>query len=270
MIRPISDPQVFRDFLPAFRGDPLFSEPMLFTPEQLRCNLLEPLSSPWHRVLGVWKGKELTGLFSFLILQEERYLEMLVGLSRDADAYGEIADWLQEACSGFHADFVFNPRNPLLRALLEQKGASFDPEQQRMAFSGPPPELDTAGVEPLSAQNRAQYEAIHNRDVYWTGDKVAEATDRFRALVAMEGEAAVGYLDVTYGDEENEIYDLLVLESRRRRGWGRKLLAKAMAPGDRLMLMVDVDNAPAIALYRSLGFETVPGQNSLTATWQIP
>jgi len=37
-----------------------------------------------------------------------------------------------------------------------------------------------------------------------------------------------------------------------------------------MMLLLDVGNAPAIALYESAGFVRVPGQNSLTATWQIP
>ncbi len=36
-----------------------------------------------------------------------------------------------------------------------------------------------------------------------------------------------------------------------------------------MMLLVNTDNAPAIRLYASMGFQTVPGQNSLTAHWEI-
>ena len=37
-----------------------------------------------------------------------------------------------------------------------------------------------------------------------------------------------------------------------------------------MMLLVDVDNYPAICLYESLGFAKVQGQNNLTAHWTVP
>ena len=77
---------------------------------------------------------------------------MTVGLSRCAEAYEEILVYLQENYPGYQADFVFNPRNYLLKELLEQKGARFDPEQQKMVFSGKAPEVNTEGVIPLSEQ----------------------------------------------------------------------------------------------------------------------
>ena len=82
----------------------------------------------------------------------------------------------------------------------------------------------------------------------------------------------VGYLDVTHCYEENEPYSLQVLAAHRRRGWGRKLLAKALELNrpKGMMVLVDVGDAPAIRLCESAGFVKVEGQNSLTATWQIP
>ena len=129
----------------------------------------------------------------------------------------------------------------------------------------------TAGIEALSEQTEAQYLALHNQDLYWTGERVVANPD-FHVFVAVDKGLVVGYVDVSAWSDENEIYDLLVMEAHRRKGWGRKLLARAIESNrpKELMLVVDVDNAPAIALYRSLGFETVPGQNSLTASWLIP
>ena len=116
------------------------------------------------------------------------------------------------------------------------------------------------------------YCAIHNKDMYWTGEKVMQAQDRFRTFLAIHDGKVVGYMDVTYIFQENEPFDLFVLEEYRRRGYGRKLLAKAleMNQPNGMMLLVDVDNDPAIRLYESMGFVKVQGQNNLTAHWTVP
>ena len=271
MIEPLTALEPCRDFIDTLNRDPAFSDPMLSTPEQLRVNLQDALGKPNDHVLGVFQNGRLTGLFVFLILPEERYIEMIVGLSRSAGAYEEIADFLAAHYPGFQADFVFNPANAPLRALLVRKGAEFDPEQQKMVL-GELPSIDTSGVEPLSAQYRAQYLALHGTDCYWTGEKVLEQPDRFRVFLAVEDDTVVGYLDVTHCYEENEVYALEVAAPARGRGWGRKLLVRALEANrpHGMMLLVDADNAAAIALYRSAGFEVVPDYNSLTATWHIP
>ena len=132
--------------------------------------------------------------------------------------------------------------------------------------------IDTTGVELLSEQYTEQYCAIHSKDMYWTGEKVAQAQDHFRTFLAIHNGKVVGYMDVTYTYNENEPFDLFVLEEYRRMGYGRKLLVKAleMNQPNGMMLLVDVDNAPAISLYESMGFTKVQGQNNLTAHWSVP
>lgn len=107
--------------------------------------------------------------------------------------------------------------------------------------------------------------------MYWTGEKVAAATERFRTYLALHEGKVVGYLDVTCCFAENEIYDLLVLPEYRRMGYGGKLLAKALQENDPkgMMLLVDADNEPAIRLYERAGFVKKPYANSLTAHWKV-
>jgi len=196
---------------------------------------------------------------------------MLVGLSSDPAAYDEIFRYLQAELSGYKADFVFNPQNDLLKERLAARGARFEKEQQKMVFTHRFPQVDTSGVELLSPRYMDQYLAMHGTDAYWTGEKVAAATEKFRTFIAVEGETVVGYLDVTHCFGENEPYDLLVKEEYRRRGWGRKLLAAALTmnePKD-MMLLVDIDNEPAMRLYGSMGFIKAERQNNLTAQWKI-
>ena len=273
MIRQLDSLDGWASLIRDLSADPAFSDPMLSTQEELELNLLRAFENPNKRVLGVLspEGGKL-GLFVFLASPPDKNVEMLVGLSRSPDAYEEIVAWLRGAFPGYQADFVFNPANRPLRELLLRLGAFFDPEQQTMRLTGETPFVDTAGVEPLSEKTLPQYLAMHSTDMFWTGEKVAQTPQRFNVFLAVEDGVVAGYIDVTNCYEENEPCDLLVKEEYRRRGWGRKLLAKAIEenrPRD-MMLLVDTDNAGAIALYSAMGFTAVPGRNSQTANWQIP
>lgn len=273
LIRKIKDFEECRAFVAELQGDPVFSEPMLANEEQLKSNLVKAIEKPEdYCILGIFRDGEMAGLFSFLALETERYLEMLVGLSRDADVYDAVFAYLRQHYTSWDADFVFNPNNYLLQACLQKECAEFETEQQKMVFAGPLPAVDTAGVELLSEHHKKPYFAMHSTDMYWTGEKVVAAPDRFRTLVAVENGALVGYIDVTVGFEENEPFDLLVLPEFRRRGYGRKLLAKALEMNrpKGMVLQVNVDNFAAIHLYESLGFEKAQNCNSLTVHWKVP
>lgn len=273
MIRMIKTYDECRDFALGFDDDPHFSDPMLCHEEQLQNNLIKSIEKPdRHCVLGIYREERMIGLFAFLVLRDEQYIEMLIGLSREKEAYLEMFQYLEQSFPGYSADFVFNPGNFILKELLELRNADFEPEQQKMVLGTPVLGLDTAGVELLSEKYKEPYCAIHNKDMYWTGEKVVQAQDRFRTFLAIHDGKVVGYMDVTYIFKENEPIDLFVLEEYRRMGYGRKLLAKALernAPNG-MMLLVDIDNDPAIRLYESMGFAKVQGQNNLTAHWTVP
>jgi ribosomal protein S18 acetylase RimI-like enzyme len=271
MIRPVKTYDECRTFATSFQGDPSFSAPMLSSEEQVQCNLVRPIGNPdRYCVFGVYCEETLTGLFAFLVIRDEQYAEMLVGLSREKAAYSEALQYLEQHFPGYGVDFVFNPGNCLLREQLNTRKADFEPEQQKMVLEAPAPDMDTTGIVPLSDQYAEQYCAIHNKDMYWTGEKVMQAQDRFHTFLAIRDGRVVGYIDVTCTFKENEPFDLLVLEEYRRMGYGRKLLAKALeanAP-NAMSVLVDADNVPAIRLYASMGF--AKKQNILTAHWTVP
>ena len=272
MIRIIKSYDECRDFASSFQGDPNFSDPMLSDEEQVQCNLIKAINRTDRYVLGVYQDTTMIGLFTFLVLRDEHYIEMLVGLSRNKEAYLEVLHYLEQCYPGHSVDFVFNPGNYLLKELLDLRNAEYEPEQQKMVLGTPVLGIDTTGVELFSEQYTEQYCTLHNKDMYWTGEKVVQAKDRFRTFLAIHDNKVVGYMDVTYTFKENEPFDLFVLEEYRRKGYGRKLLAKAleMNQPNGMMLLVDADNDPAIRLYESMGFTKVQGQNNLTAHWSVP
>ena len=229
-------------------------------------------NSDKNRVIGVFAEGGMTGLFSFFVLPDEKYIEMLECFSREKESYAEAFRYLADSFPGYDADFVFDPQNSVLKELLEEYGAEFDTEQQKMVLETVVSGIDTTGVEPLSEKYAEEYCAIHTKDVYWTGERVLEAQDRFRTFLAVNEGKVVGYIDVTYTYDENEPFDLLVLEDCRRMGYGRKLLAKAVEENKPcgMVLHVDVDNAPAIHLYKSMGFKRTVGGNTLTSHLTLP
>ena len=259
-------------FVRSFRADNPFSDPMLSNDEQMTNNLIKAIGKKEnHSVIGIFKNSKMVGLFSFLVLADEQYIEMLVGLSDDETAYKVMFSYLKEQFATYNADFVFNPNNYLLYNALKQNSAEFDVEQQKMIYNNSYLNIDTTGIELLTQPHISSYLKMHNADMYWTGDKVIEATDRFRTFIAIENDTVVGYLDVTYCFDENEPYDLFVKVDYRRKGYGKKLLAKAleMNKPKGMALFVDIDNEPAICLYQSVGFVKVDNQNSLVAHLRI-
>lgn len=268
MLKQLASVTEYMDFIRDLCGDPDCSDPMLQGEEQLRRNLLDAPGRPPYRVWGAFEGDELIGLFSFLVLEEESYLEMLAGLTRVKTAWEELLACLKADYPGYEADFVYNPRNDLLHTLLTAEKAEFDPEQQKMVLKRAVPRQSSGQAALYSAPYREQYIAIHRDDGrYWTAEKVLAAPDRFRVLLAIEGGHVVGYTDVTCAQDENEFYDVFVKENFRRKGYGKAMLAKAIecnGPGG-MMALVDAGDPASVGLYEALGFLPSAGENSITA-----
>lgn len=257
----------YLDFVNELNSDPDFSNPMLSSQEEIRSNLLDAPGKPTNQILGVFEGTRIVGLFVFLVLEEESYIEMLVGLSRSLQAYEEMLAFLKANYKGCQVDFVYNPGNHLLHGLLLEEKTEFEAEQQKMVLKRDVPFQSSHEIQLYSPKYREQYIAIHTTDGYWTAEKVIDASDRFRILLALQEDTVAGYIDITCKYEENEPFDLFVKEGCRGRGYGKALLARAIELNrpKGMMLLVDTDNAAAIALYESLGFDRFVGGNNITA-----
>lgn len=267
MLKTLPSTMEYIAFAKDINSDSSFCVPSYSSDEELLSRLLDSPKQSNKLVLGCFEGEALLGLFVLLVEEQEQYLEMLMPLSRSAQAYEELWAFLRERFPGWQCDFVFKPNNRPLRGLLEQSSADFDVEQQKMLLTGEPDLSSDSRIQLYSPQFRAGYAAIHSTDVYWTAEKVLAAPERFRIILAIENNQVVGYIDITHNYEENEPFDVFVKENCRRKGYARAMLAKAIELNrpKAMVLTVNVDNAPAIALYESMGFTQVKGQNSITA-----
>ena len=110
------------EFVRSFCVENPFSDPKLSNAREIMDDLRTALEKKEnHVVIGICKDQKMVGLFSFLVLRDERYLEMLIGLSGDKKAYNVMLAYLKEHFAAYNADIVFNPNNHLLYDCLEEK-----------------------------------------------------------------------------------------------------------------------------------------------------
>ena len=213
----------------------------------------------------------IDGIFVLLILPTEKYIEMIIGLSKSEHAYNELFKYLGKNYKGYRCDFVINPKNILLKNILISKDAKFENEQQRMIAGLSIHKEYPLDIQLYSERWKQAYIDMHVKETYWTAEKVLSAFERFRVFLAIHQEQLIGYLDVTYTYKQNEPYSLIVLPEYQNLGYEQALLSKAiqMNGTNTMMTLVDVKAKEEIRIYEEAGFEVIKGQNSIFATITI-
>lgn len=271
MIKLITDIDDYIDFINRLNSTDNYSDPMLSNEVQIKHNLLDSVNKKDNITFGIFDNDNyIIGFFIFLVIEEEKYAEMIVGLSDNELAYKELFKYLYDNYSGYKIDFVYNPYNNYLNTLLKEYKANFEVEQQKMQLIKFNNIKRNNEVILYSDKYKEEYVNIHLKDTYWTGDKVLTALDRFRVILAIKDNKVIGYVDITHKYDENEPYDVFVKEEYRNMGIATDMLSYAIEldKNKRIMLLVDIDNDKTIRLYEKLGFEKVKG-NNITAHLNI-
>ena len=237
MIKKLKNIDEYIDFINKIKSADNYSDPMLSNEVQIKNNILESVNKKDNITFGIFDhNNNIIGFFVFLVIEEEKYAEMIVGLSDNELAYYE---------------------------LLNKYNANFEVEQQKMQLIKFNNMKRKNEVILYSDKYKDQYVNLHLKDTYWTGDKVLTAFDKFRVILAIKDNKVVGYVDITHKYEENEPYDVFVKEEYRNMGIATDMLSYAIEldKNKRIMLLVDIDNEKAIRLYEKVGFEKVKGNN---------
>ena len=264
MIQKIYSFDEYEDFISELNEHPQYSDPH-FTYD--KNNLYRSLKSKDKHAFAVLKDGVIEGLFVFIILPDDRYVEMLIGFTKVEEAFTEMLEYIENNYCGYQMDFVFNPLNTAIFEPLKSKGAIFEPEQMKMIQGGYVPNVSTNNIEQLSDKWVKQYCDLHSTDTYWTGDRIISALDKFRVFLVVKDGQVLGYLDVQSCFDINEIYALYIKPEAASQGYELSLLAKAIELNkpNQMMVVVDVDNKEEVDLYTAAGFVKLEGQNSITA-----
>ena len=267
MIKEIFSFDLYEEFVKDVSGNSFFADPHF---EFDNSNLYDSLKKDNRNAYIVTEGEKVNGLFVWLILPNEKYIEMLIGLSKEESSIREMLAFIENEYKGYQLDFVINPQHKLFYNLLQSKNAKFEEEQQWMAWEKEIDNLYQHEIVLLTQEYEAQYIEKHSKDTYWTAEKVIEAKDRFRVFLAIHEEKVVGYIDVTYCYEKNEPYDIWVDNGFQNKGYEQALLQAAIKLNKpkKMMVLVDVNNYDEIEMFKSIGFVSVVGTNSVYATYK--
>ena len=264
MIQEIYSFDEYEGFINELNEHPQYSDPHFSYDKN---NLYRSLKSKDKHAFVVLGNGIVKGLFVFIILPDDRYVEMLIGFTKVEEAFTEMLDYMEKNYCGYQMDFVFNPLNTAIFGPLKLKGAIFEPEQMKMIQGGTVPNVSTKNIEKLSDKWMKQYFDLHNTDTYWTGERIVSGLDKFRVFLVVKDGQVLGYLDVQSCYDINEIYALYVKPEVLSQGYELSLLAKAIELNkpNQMMVVVDVDNKEEVELYTAAGFVKLEGQNSVTA-----
>lgn len=267
MIKEIYSFDSYKKFISDISRNPNFADPHF---EFDHNNLYDSLKKDNRKAYIVTDGKKVKGLFVWLIIPDEKYIEMLIGLSKEESSISEIITFIESEYKGYKLDFVINSKHYLFCNVLKAKNASFENAQQWMIWEKESENYYHYEIVPLSYEYEAKYIDKHNKDTYWTAEKVIEEKDRFRVFLAINEEKVVGYIDVTYCYEKNEPYDLWVDSEFQGKGYEQALLQAAikMNKPKKMMVLVDISNYDEIEMLESIGFVSAEGINSIYATYK--
>ena len=266
MIKEIYSFDLYEEFIKSFSGSSVFADPHF---EFDNDNLYNSLRNDNKKAYIVSEGEKINGLFVWLILPNEKYIEMLIGLSKDESSIREMITLIENKYKGYQLDFVINPQHNLFSSFLRSKNAKFEEEQQWMVWEKEIENQYQHEIVLLTPEYEAQYMDRHSKDTFWTADKVIKAKDKFRVFLAIHEEKVVGYIDVTYCYEKNEPYALWVDRKFQDMGYEQALLQAAikMNRPNKMMVLVDINNHVEIEMLKSIGFTPIIGTNSVYATY---
>ena len=200
----------------------------------------------------------LQGVFNLFIIPEEHYIETDWGFVTTPSVYDDLIAHLRNTYPGYHLDAVVTKTNQTMFEAYRKNGLVYQEEQILMDLKEYTPKSVKADIVRYSPEYEASYRAIHDDEgLYWTAERMLKALDDHDVFIAVENGEAVGYIEMTTLDDENEPIQLFVKAECRGKGYGRALLQTAIEHNfpRKMVLEVDADNTPALNLYISLGFQ---------------
>src|SRR5690554_4902778 len=225
------------------------------------------LNHPHDKILVQEEQGRITGVLAILVEPENKYIEAIGGVfaERNYDAVAaEFFNYLSENYPGHQMHAAYPDENEQAIRFMDSIGAELEDYDYEMRLNRA--EFRDGAEHENIAQLTEQYYAgfsefhdFHNPDVFWTGQKLLEALDKFRIHIAIEYKTIMGAV-VTSKQAEPEIFFLTLAEHRYVLRYGKPLLLQAArdAYGDgaeEILTMVDKNRSDLLVTFEEVGFK---------------
>lgn len=240
------------------------------------------LNHPDDELLIKADGNDISGVLALLVEPGDKYIEAIGGVYATVN-YEEVAkefyDYLKTKYRGYQLDAAYPEDNKQAIDFMKSIGAEllgYDYEL-RINKSKYKPALVTDNITVLDEQHYKGFIELHdkfNPNVYWTGERLIKALDKFDIFIALENDQVIGAVVTSkLANTVEEIYFIEVAENKQRLGYGTALLNKAIQHTinngtDELMIMVEKDNVATFHMFEKLGFKKT--DTCLTYSVKLP
>jgi N-acetylglutamate synthase-like GNAT family acetyltransferase len=224
------------------------------------------LAHPHDRLLIFEENNQICGVLALLADPHEKYLEAIGGVFAERK-YHLVAkaffDYIARSYSGYSMHAAYPEENEQAIKFMESIGAELEDSDYEMRIKKGEILVCCCCKDVMQLTERyfASFKEFHDAqhpNVFWTGEKLLDAQDKFRIHIVTENEKVIG--SVVTSRQTEEIFFIAVVDDKQESAYGKPLLLQAVqdafADGaEELLSMVERDNDSKINLFENLGFK---------------
>ena len=211
-------------------------------------------------------GDDILGLLALLVEPEDKYLEFVGGVFAESNyrmVSEEFFKYIRDKYKGYKLNAAYPEENVQAIGFMESIGAKlmdFDYEY-RINKDDFKSLYEVDNIIYINKKYNEDFINLHNRinpDVYWTGEKLINALDKFDMFIALEDDTVIGSIVTSkFNKEVDEIYFLSVEneDDHLEKALLNRGVSHAFSNGTReLILMIGKEDAKLINICEEIGF----------------
>lgn len=211
-------------------------------------------------------GNDILGVLALLVEPEDMYLEFVGGIFAESNyrmVSEEFFKYIRDKYKGYKLNAAYPEENVQAIEFMESIDAklmNFDYEYRikKDNFKSLYKADDVIYIKEKYYENFIKHHNRINPDVYWTGEKLINALDKFDMFIALEDDTVIGSIVTSkFNKEVDEIYFLSVEneDDHLEKALLNRGVSHAFSNGTReLILMIGKEDAKLINICEEIGF----------------